>query len=269
MTPRNQPANDGQAARWRGLAFNAAFYGWTIILLPAGVIASVISRNSLKKVGHLWFSGALHLLALIVGLRHQVRGREHVPDRPVILAVKHQSAWETLALSLIIDDPVFVLKRELTRIPVFGWLLTVIGMIAVDRSGGTAVMRSMVAQARERIAEGRSIIIFPEGTRTPPGMRRRYQAGVAALYGSLDIPVVPVALNSGLFWPRRSTRLKPGLITLEFLPAIPPGLSRQDFTAQLETAIEDATERLIEEGGNAGGHLDGPPNHRGHGSACG
>ncbi len=235
------------APRWRGFVFNTAFYAWTMTMLPIGLTASIRSTANAYVINRVWANGALWLLSLIVGLQFQVRGRENVPDESVMMAVKHQSAWETLALNLELRDPAFVVKRELMRVPVFGWLLHRVGMISVDRSGGGAALRSMVGTARQRVAEGRSIVIFPEGTRTPLGERQPYHPGVAALYKALNVPVIPVALNSGLFWPRRSTWLQPGVVTLEFLPAIPPGLPRRDFMAQLETAIEDASDRLADE----------------------
>jgi 1-acyl-sn-glycerol-3-phosphate acyltransferase len=237
----------GGAERWRGIAFQAAFYAWTLLLLPVGVVAAVYSRTAVAALAPFWARGALWLLERIVGLRHHVRGADRVPEGPVMLAVKHQSAWETIALNLIVRDPVFVLKRELVAIPVFGWLLRRIGMIAVDRTGGGSALRSMIMAARARVAEGRSVVIFPEGTRTAPGRRQPYHPGVAALYTALDIPVVPVALNSGLFWPRRSAGIRPGRVTIEFLPAITPGLPRREFTQRLESTIEDATSKLVEE----------------------
>jgi 1-acyl-sn-glycerol-3-phosphate acyltransferase len=231
-----------RGSRWRGLMFNAAFYAWTTLLLPIGAIVGLASPAGARAMSRFWARSVLSMLTVLTGLRYRVVGT--VPREPVMFAVKHQSAWETVALSLIVHDPVFVLKQELARIPVFGWLLLRTGNIAVDRTGGGAALRSLLAAAQQRIGEGRPIVIFPEGTRTAPGTRHPYHPGVAALYGALDVPVVPVALNSGLFWPRRSLALAPGEITLEFLPAIPPGLPRRAFMAQLEGAIEGAAYRL-------------------------
>lgn len=240
-----EPPTERLPTRWRGYIFNAAFYGWTTLIVPVCALAAAISPTALFAISRLWAHGTLGLLALIVGLRHQVRGLENLPDGPVMLAVKHQSAWETIALTIVLRKPVFVVKLELTRIPLFGWLLHRSGMIAVDRTGGASTLRGMVTSARARLKEGRPIVIFPEGTRTPPGQRRPYHPGVAALYNALGVPVVPVALNSGLFWPRRSPRLSGGTVTLELLPPIAPGLPRRAFAAELETIIEDATDRLI------------------------
>ncbi|MEL0013355.1 MAG: lysophospholipid acyltransferase family protein, partial [Alphaproteobacteria bacterium] len=193
-----------------------------------------------------WVRTSLWLLRITVGLTHEVRGREHIPGGPALFAVKHQSAWDTLTINLIVRDAAVVLKRELTWIPVFGWCLLRSRQIAIDREGGMSALRTMVAEARARLAEGRPIVIFPEGTRVAPGTRRPYHAGVAALNAALgDVPVVPVALNSGLFWPRRSLKLRSGIITVEFLPPISPDLPRHAFSGALENAIEGATDRLV------------------------
>lgn len=149
------------------------------------------------------------------------------------------------AFALPLRLPAYVLKRELMRIPLFGLYLRCAGMIPVDRTGGGGALKQMVAKARAAAAAGRHLLIYPAGTRTPPGERRAYHPGVAALYGQLDLPVVPVALNSGLFWGRRAFMKRPGVITVEFLPPIPPGLPRKQFMAELQARIETATERLV------------------------
>jgi 1-acyl-sn-glycerol-3-phosphate acyltransferase len=164
----------------------------------------------------------------------------------VIIACKHQSSWETLAFTLLFDDIAIVLKRELLFIPVVGWAMARAGNIAVARGDGAAALRGMVRQAKAVIADGRRVVIFPEGTRVAPGDQRPYQIGTAALYRQLGVPVVPMALNSGLFWGRRKWVKGPGTITLEILPPIPPGLSRNAFMETLRERIEGATARLIE-----------------------
>jgi len=165
----------------------------------------------------------------------------------VLIAAKHQSAWDTIIFSILLWDHCFVLKQELTRIPLFGWYLTRAGLIPVDRSGGAAALKKMVADARRAAEAGRPIVIFPEGTRVAPDAHRPYHPGVAALYSQLEVPVVPCALNSGLFWGRRSFAKRPGTITLEFLPAIPPGRPRKTFLAELEQAIEGRSRALAAE----------------------
>jgi 1-acyl-sn-glycerol-3-phosphate acyltransferase len=201
-----------------------------------------------------WMSGIQALLRGLVGLDYEVRGREHLPPGPAIIAAKHQSAWETLAFNLIVPDLVVALKRELLRLPFFGWFARKSRMIGIDRRHGASALRSLVREAEVVMARGERLLIFPEGTRVAPGKRVRYQPGTAALYGRLDRPVVPVALNSGLFWSRRGFLKRPGLIVVEFLPPIPPGLDRRAFEALLAERLETATDRLIAEArGTRGG----------------
>src|SRR4029077_9348061 len=164
---------------------------------------------------------------------------------PVIFACKHQSSWETLAFSRLVPNSAIVLKRELLFIPIVGWAMARVGTIAVERGDGAAALRGLVRQAKAAIAEGRSILIFPEGTRTPVGSQRAYQVGTAALYRQLGVPVVPVALNSGLFWGRRQFIKWPGVIDVEVLPPLQPGLGREAFMATLRERIEAASARLV------------------------
>ena len=228
----------------RALLFYLVFFGSGALFLTLALPALVMPRQVTIRVGEVWFSFVLAALRLICGISHEVRGRENLPASPCIIAAKHQSAWDTIALHTFIEDATYVIKRELTRIPVYGWLLAKAGMVPVDRAAGAKALRHMVATARANLGEGRHIVIFPEGTRTAPGERRAYHPGVAALYSQLAVPVVPVALNSGLFWPRRAFVKRPGRIVVEILPAIAPGLPRAEFMGRLETAIEAATARL-------------------------
>lgn len=231
----------------RTLGFTILFYSWTTILGVVSLPLLLAPRRLLLVYSRFWIRSTLVILRLTVGITHQVRGEHHVPQGPVIFAIKHQSAWDTLVINLLVEDPAIILKKELLHIPIFGWCLRHERHIAVDRSAGTAALKQMVAQAQARSGEGRSIVIYPEGTRTAPGTRRPYHVGVAALYNALDLPVVPVALNSGLFWPRRSLRMRPGTITVEYLPPIAPGGKRRDFMTALEGSIETAAERLHDE----------------------
>ena len=166
---------------------------------------------------------------------------------PAIIASKHQSAWETLTFHALIPDVAVGLKEELTRIPVFGWYLLRAGNIKIDRGAGSRAIRSLIEGAKRAAADGLCVLIFPEGTRRAPGDPPDYKPGVAALYGALRLPVVPVALNSGMFWRRREFTKHPGRIVVEFLEPIPAGLDRKHFMARLERAIEDATARLVAE----------------------
>jgi 1-acyl-sn-glycerol-3-phosphate acyltransferase len=163
--------------------------------------------------------------------------------------MKHQSAWDTLILPVVLHDPAIVLKRELLWVPIYGWYAARAGSIAIDRGGRAAALRRMVARARASVAEGRPVVIFPEGTRTAPGRHLPYQPGVAALYQALGLPLVPAAVNSGLFWGRRSFLKRPGRITLAFLDPIPPGLPRRRLMPELESRIETATAALEREAG--------------------
>lgn len=228
----------------RALLFYLVFFGSGTLFLSLALPALLMPRRVTIRVGEVWFSFVLAALRLICGISHEVRGRENLPASPCIIAAKHQSAWDTIAFVTFLDDAAYVIKQELRQIPVYGWLLTKAAMVPVDRAAGAKALRHMIKTARVRLAEGRNIVIFPEGTRTAPGERRAYHPGVAALYSQLAVPVVPVALNSGLFWPRRAFLKRPGHIVVEILPAIAPDLPRAEFMDRLETAIESATARL-------------------------
>ena len=200
----------------RAILFTVLFYGWTTL---AGIFVLPLLLGPpvpILAYSRLWIRVSLWLLRVTVGLSHRAIGAENIPTGPVLFAVKHQSAWDTLAINLIVRDAAIVLKRELTWIPLFGWCLVRARQIAIDRNGGMAALRGMVVAAKRSLAEGRPIVIYPEGTRVAPGDKHPYHAGVAALYASLKVPMVPVALNSGHFWPRRSLKLRPGVITIEF-----------------------------------------------------
>ena len=232
----------------RSLLFNMAFFGWTALLSIGGIPLLAAPAGWIIAAQRFWARGVIRLLRLLAGTDYAVSGRENLPDGPFVIAAKHQSAWETIIFFLLIDRPAYVLKKELLAIPLYGWYARRAGHIAVDRKAGAKALRTLLEDSRRAIADGMVPVIFPQGTRTAPGTHRPYQPGVAALYRGLDLPVVPVALNSGLFWGRRAFRKKPGMIRLEFLPAIPPGKDRAGFMADLETAIEQATDRLAAQG---------------------
>jgi 1-acyl-sn-glycerol-3-phosphate acyltransferase len=246
----------------RSALFNVLFGAWTCLAVFLAVFCLPLPSGAIWALGRLWVRGALALLAAVVGLRHRTVGLAHRANDPAIYAVKHQSAWDTLIFILLLERPAFVLKRELLAIPFFGWCLARLRMIPVDRKGRARALKRMVAAARNAVREGRPILIYPEGTRVRPGERRPYLPGVAALYGALGLPVVPVALNSGLFWGRRSFRKRPGVITLEFLPPIPPGLPRTEFMGLLENRIETVAARMAAAGESSAGGAPG-------GKACG
>lgn len=217
---------------------------WAILLAPFYLLPRRMAARALKA----WAASAIWQIRVLGGIRIEERGRENLPAGACLLAAKHQSALDTFAFAALLEEPAIVHKRELQWIPVFGWMLWKAAMIPVDREGGRRALKNLLREARARAEEGRPILIFPEGTRTLPGERRRFQSGLAALYGDLGLPLVPVALNSGLFWPRRSFRKNPGIMVIEYLPPIPPGLSRAQVMEQVERAVHDASDRLVEEG---------------------
>ncbi len=241
--------------RLRSLLFNAVFLAWSVAMHLITLPLLFGPPGAVYLMGWIWVRGSLFLLRAICGLGYRLEGLENLPDHPVVIAAKHQSIWETLAFCHIFRRPIFVLKQELLRIPFYGWYLKRMGMIAIDRDGGAAALRRMMAEARQRLDSGKHIIIFPEGTRTRPGQRRSYHPGVAALYKQLGVPVLPVALNSGLYWPARSFRQKPGRITVKLLPPLPPGLDRREFIARLEQSIEDASRALLPDQGRSEGSV--------------
>lgn len=237
---------------FRSLLFNIAFHSWTTLILVAGLPLLAARWQHTYDYGRFWAGSLLFLLRVLCGLRYELRGLENRPKGPAILAVKHQSAWDTLILPQIFDRPSYVVKKELTRIPLFGWYLAKCGMVPVDRKGGAKALRAMLTAARARVAEGRPIVIYPEGTRVAPGTRRPYHRGIVAIYRELGLPVVPVALNSGLYWRRRGFLKRPGCILLEVLPPLPPGLPNAEFMSKLEHCIEDASDALLREAEPAG-----------------
>ncbi len=228
----------------RALLFNLVLFLSGAVFLSLSLPALLMPRRFTILVGDIWFAFLLAALRIICGISHEIRGLENIPDTPCIIAAKHQSAWDTFAFVTFIKDGAYVIKQELTRIPVYGWLLIKAAMVPVDRAAGAKTLRNMIRTARSRLADGRHIVIFPEGTRTAPGQHRSYHPGVAALYSQLAVPVVPVALNSGLFWPRRAFLKRPGHIVVEIMPPIPSGLPRREFMERLQSAIEDASVRL-------------------------
>jgi 1-acyl-sn-glycerol-3-phosphate acyltransferase len=231
----------------RSAAFNAAAGVWTLALVLVAVLCLLLPRGAILSVSRVWMAGLQFLLRHLVGLDYEIRGRSSMPPGPAIYAFKHQSAWETVVIHLLLPNAAIALKRELMQIPLFGWCLRRSGMIGINRAGRMRALRSLVDGARAALARGVSVIIFPEGHRIPPGRHAPYQPGVAALYLQLGRPVVPVAHNSGLFWSRRSFVKRPGRIVVQILEPIEPGLDRKAFMAELRRRLEGAADRLIEE----------------------
>lgn len=227
------------------LMFQTLFYGWSLVMGFLMLPLLAAPRPWTVAAGRCWTRVTLWLLAHTAGLSHQVRGREKIPPGRVLYAFKHQSAWDTLVVNLLVRDPAIVVKRELLVIPLFGWYMRKAGMVGIDRATGASALRKMVAAAREFSEAGRPVVAFPEGTRSAVDAAPRYHSGIFAIYAALGVPVVPVALNSGLFWARREFAKRSGRITVEFLDPIPPGLARRDFMAMLEGRIETATRELV------------------------
>ncbi len=229
----------------RSIVFNLLFYLNTLIYLIIALPTFLMPYRAVVAVARSWGRTNLGLLRVVAGIDIEVRGREKIPDGPIIVASKHQSAWETFALLPLFDNPLFILKRELQWIPIFGWLMIKGRMVPIDRSAGSQALMAMIERARIELADNRQLIIFPEGTRRPAGAEPRYKFGVALIYAAGGVPCVPVALNSGLFWPRRSIRRLPGTVVLEILDPIAPGLDKDAFFKRLQDDIETATARLI------------------------
>jgi 1-acyl-sn-glycerol-3-phosphate acyltransferase len=238
----------------RALLFNIVFWIGTVIFGIAGLPFLLTPRRTAMRFGRFWAQAVLAALKLIVGLDGEIRGREHILADGCLIAMKHQSMWDTLMLPPLLGDPAVVIKRELLFVPFYGWYASRAGSIFIDRKGGAGALRGLVAAAKQAIAAGRPVVIFPQGTRTAPGSpvaEHPYQPGIAALYRELGVPLVPVAVNSGLYWGRRAFVKRPGRIIAQFLEPIPPGLPRREVMAMLETRIEMAAAALEREAGGS------------------
>ena len=228
----------------QALWFNIVFYSANLIMSSALSPSLFFPRRIVVRAVYIWLGAVAWVEKHLGGISYRVLGQENLPQGACIIAAKHQSEWETFKIHLLVKDPAIVLKRELLNIPLIGWYMNLSGSIAIDRDGRTKALSAMVDAARKAAAEGRPIIIFPEGTRAAPGESRPYKSGVAALYQELNIPLVPMALNSGLLWPKNTFFKKRGTVTVEFLPPIPPGLPREEMMQRLRDALEPAAERL-------------------------
>lgn len=231
----------------RSFIFNLLFFCWAMLSAIIFAPFFIASPKASRAAGRPWSQGALWLARIICGIRHEIRGSSHISSEPVIYASKHQSAWDTVIFLSVLHHPAYILKKSLLRIPLWGWYLWRMEMIAIDRSAGASTIKKIVRDAKTELAKNRSIVIFPEGTRKRPGAPADYQPGILALYKQLNVPVVPIALNSGIFWGKDAFLKRPGTIVMEFLPAIPPGLDKKAFADQLEQAIENKTALLLQE----------------------
>jgi 1-acyl-sn-glycerol-3-phosphate acyltransferase len=232
----------------RSLVFNFLFYVVLVAIMAVLLPTVLLGPDKVKAAARVWGRASLWLLRVVCGTRVEFRGLENIPaDGGFIVAAKHQSVWEVFALITVFKDFTYVLKRELTYIPLFGWYIARGRQIPIDRSKGRAALAEVARKARVILAEHRQLFIFPEGTRRPPGAPPDYKYGAAFVYADTKVPCVPVALNSGLFWPRRSFLRRPGTIVVEIMPPIAPGLSTTAFLRLLQDKIETASDRLLEE----------------------
>ncbi len=223
----------------RSLCFQILFTSWTYLLALVAVFCLIdTQRLGGYAVARLWANGSLFLLRICCNITYRVEGLEHLPTGSALIASKHQSAWDTIIFWPLLRNPAFVLKKELLRIPLFGWYLTRLRNIPIDREGGSKSLKAMLAAAKAEVAANRAIVIFPEGTRVAYGSVGEYQPGTAMLANQLRIPVVPVALNSGACWPRNALLKQPGTITLRVLPPLPENLPSRELMAELQAQIE-------------------------------
>lgn len=228
----------------RSVLFTLAFAFWAFVPAVAFLWVLVCPRKVVFAAVRFWQSGFAFLARVILGLKFEVVNRHYVPEGACIIAAKHESAYETCILNVLFGDPAIVLKKELTYVPIWGWYAKASGLIPIDRKAGAKALATMMAAARRAREEGRKIVIFPQGTRLLPGVRKPYKVGVAGLYKELALPVVPMAVNSGLFWPKGAFLKKPGTVVIEFLPPIPAGLARSVFLRRLESELETASDRI-------------------------
>jgi 1-acyl-sn-glycerol-3-phosphate acyltransferase len=228
----------------RSLVFNALFYLNMVVLMIAGLPTMLFGRRAVFALARLWGSISVWLLDAICGLKLEYRGVENIPPGAVLIAAKHQSFLETFALLKHAPDFAIILKRQLTRVPLFGLYLIVSEQIAIDRARGRQALQQIAGAARPVFAAGRQVFIYPEGTRRIPGAPPRYKQGAAALYVETGVPCLPVAVNTGLFWRRRGFLRRPGVAVIEYLPVVKPGLDRAEFSERLQSAIETACGRL-------------------------
>lgn len=219
------------------------------MVIPILFFWAIVTKNSelADRGAKLWSAIGLKVLKILCKIDFKVIGQENIPKYPAIIACKHQSMWETIVMHLLFHRPVYAYKKELRKIPFYGWFVGVMSGICVDRKGGASALKQVITQSKKYLAQNQSIIIFPQGTRVPVGEstdKYPYQAGITALYLACNVDVVPVALNSGIFWPKTSIQKKPGTIIIHFLPPIKSGLSKKDFTEKLQNDIETASKKL-------------------------
>ncbi|MEZ5691755.1 MAG: lysophospholipid acyltransferase family protein [Rickettsiales bacterium] len=231
----------------KSLLFNISFFSWAIICSLLLSPLFIVSARASQLSGKPWGLVSLFFARIFCGIKYEIRGRENMKNYPVIYASKHQSAWDTIIFLILFPRVAYVLKKELLRLPLWGWYLWRMKMIAIDRSAGASSIKKLIKESKEAIEEKRPIVIFPEGTRVKPNSVPDYQPGITAMYSSLKVPVVPVALNSGVYWGKNAFFKRSGTIIIEFLPEIPANLNKKEFINRLKNDIELVSGKLIEE----------------------
>ena len=225
----------------RSILFFIAFYVWSLFVVVFFLWILILPKKMVVHSAEVWAKGNRVLLRIFAGIRIEVKGKENLPKKNgYIVASKHQSAMETVLFHAFLPNTIYVMKKSLFFLPLAGWYFFLSGCIAVDRKKGTSSLRNMFIKAKNRLSKGFNIIIFPEGTRTAPGAPTKYNPGLAMIYEAVNVPVIPTALNTGYFWPKNSVKRYPGTVTIEFLPAIEPGLEKREFMRTLQDKIESA-----------------------------
>ena len=231
--------------RIKSLLFMLWLYGSMVVMAIVCSPALLLPRRTALAIIKLWARWALGMAQLLCGVRVEFRGLEHRPVGAALIAGKHLSMLDTIAPFLMLDDPCYVLKKELMNLPFFGWFAARSGMVAVRREDAAKALKKMVADCRDRLTEARQIVIFPEGTRSDPGGEADYKPGVAALYRDLEVPCHLLATNSGVYWPGHGIDRLPGVVVYEFLPPLPAGMKRPELMREMTARIEDASNALI------------------------
>ena len=230
---------------FRSIIFYILLIVWTVFMGIMCFPYLLLSHSLLRKPVNLWILGIFKLLEIICHITYEVKGKENIPNNAVLVASKHQSAFETFALFYNLNNSIFIHKKQLFYIPIFGQYLKKVNMISIDRSKGSSAIRTMLNEAKSKISQGYSIIIFPEGTRKKPGENPDYKTGIAGIYKELETEVLPVAVNSGHFWPKHTFIKKPGKIIIKFLKPIPSQLDKSEFLKTIESVIEEETNKII------------------------
>lgn len=227
----------------RSWIFEISFLLWTVLVAVSCLPALIFRRSTLACI-RFWVKGVMVLARVLCGITYRVEGKENIPKGACIIAAQHQSSFETYRLFVEIDAPVFVLKRELMWVPIIGWYIRCAGLVPIDRGAGATAMRQMLRAAAAAVQRGAQMIVFPEGTRVPPGESRPYRPGIVALYHHCKVPLIPMALNTGYTWGKTRVRKEPGEIVFKFLPAIETGLGKDELLAALRERLETASAGL-------------------------